>query len=191
MEEYKGTAWELFKNTVENKTEDVIALGFFRDAIVKAVADQVSECLPIDAQENANNSCLHGKSNSISEWIDEFVKHNFKSPDLPLSNDVFVHVRDRKISDLETFTSMLSDDLLAIENERSYSCSGKTKQGKYKNYKDHFPDWDIPPNSDVSKYWMWVMCRYKDQLTQMYDTDDPDIPENWWVISKEDALNSL
>ncbi|XP_071177784.1 interferon-induced very large GTPase 1-like [Mytilus edulis] len=34
MEEYKGTVWELFRNTVENKTEEAVALGFFRDAMV-------------------------------------------------------------------------------------------------------------------------------------------------------------
>lgn len=361
MEEYKGTAWELFKNTVENKTEDVIAFGFFRDAIVKVVVDQISECLPIDVQENirirftngkyslikeiliylatsenfekykpfiqdpytfsqkwitellnrklfqekqenqclytklansrvsriflhiskcisdATDDCINSKPNCISEWVDAFVTHNSKSPDLPLSNEALVHVRDRKISDLEAFTNLLKDELAAIERkvmtsftnpdynavqwrtnpvpdvmDKLWGCSKNcmfcqepcintdkdhledkflhkclqhrpigvggfrwtatnklcvdfcnhlvstdttyshgTKSGKYKNYRENYPNWDIPPNSDVSKYWMWVICKYTDELKEMYDIDYPDIPESWWLISREDAINSL
>jgi hypothetical protein len=29
MEEYRRTAWTLFKNLVERKTEDMVAVGFF------------------------------------------------------------------------------------------------------------------------------------------------------------------
>lgn len=74
------------------------------------------------------------------------------------------------------------------------------KKKKRKNYfiyvgkvicKENYPDWEIPTNSDVSKYWIWVMCRYKDQLKEMYNADAPNIPENWWCIQKEEAIDSL
>ncbi|XP_063417018.1 interferon-induced very large GTPase 1-like [Mytilus trossulus] len=363
MGEYKGTAWALFKNTVEDATEDLIAFGFFRDAIVKAVVDQVYECLPIDAQESiqilfanrkyslikdilihlataedfrkyksfisdpyiyatrwimkllkrelfeekagTHSGCLYnqlarsrvtkifshiskcisdatkdcqGRSSScMPKWIDSFILHNCKSPDLPLSNDTLIHVRDRKISNLDTFVVILNEQLSVMEDmvldtfsnvnsdnvqwkknpiseimeslwgctancmfchepcmnsdknhledkfphkclqhrpEGIGGCSWNTtnklavefcnysittdaiyirgnKEGPYKNYKEHYPDWDIPPNSDVSKYWMWVTCKFKDQLKEMYNTEAPDIPENWWLVQKEEAIQSL
>ncbi|XP_063447941.1 interferon-induced very large GTPase 1-like [Mytilus trossulus] len=362
MEQYKNTAWKLFKNTVEDKTEDVITLGFFRDAIVKAVVDQVSDCLNIDAVgsirtlyaggkeilnkdilvdladandfaryksfildphtfvENwilqkfktklfeektghlgsslysqkaqirvkdifqhisasilkATMDCQDGTSNYISKWTDAFIKHNSTSSNLPLSIDALRHVRDRKISNLDTFLGLLTEQLSDIETkvlssfsnvkpdtvqwkenpipdlmdylwgcsqncmfckepcgninknhlkECSHMClqhrpdgiggfkwkettkmsvdfcnasintdvvynkGGKT--GKFRNYKENFPDWEIQPDHTVSKYWMWVMCKYKDQLKEMYNTDDPDIPEDWWLISREEAIDSL
>ncbi|VDI57935.1 Hypothetical predicted protein [Mytilus galloprovincialis] len=364
MEEYKGTAWALFKNTVEDKTEDVIALGFFKDAIVKVILDQVSELLPIDAQESIQNlfangkyslikdilihlantddfteyksyiqdphtfaqkwivkllgrklfkekhgnECLYtqlaksrvsrimlhiskciadttedcislGKSICISEWIDGFLQHNCKDSYLPLLNDVFVHVRDRKISNVNTFTIMLKEELPEIEREvmskfsdveennvilssnpvphimdnlwgcseicflckepcmntnrnhledrfphkclqhrpngiggvrikashrlvidscnylvstnLTYTINSTQKSGKFRDYKRNFPDWDIPPNSDVSMYWIWVITRYEEQLKEMYDSEEPRIPKYWKSISKKSALDSL
>ncbi|XP_063417022.1 interferon-induced very large GTPase 1-like [Mytilus trossulus] len=364
MEEYKGTAWALFKNTVEDNTEDVIALGFFKDAIVKVILDQVSELLHIDAQESiqilfANgkyslikdilihladtddfeeyksyiqdphtfaqkwivkllgrtlfeekhgNECLytkhakrrvsriilhiskciadttedcksHGKSICISEWIDRFLQHNCKASYLPLLNDVFVHVRDRKIFNVDTFTIMLKEELPVIESKvmsrfsdveennvtlssnpvphimdnlwgcseicflckepcmntnknhledriphkclqhrpngiggvrliasrelviescnylvstnRPYTINSTQKSGKLRDYKRNFPDWDIPPHSDVSLYWIWVITRYGEELKEMYDSEEPIIPKYWKSISKERALDSL
>ncbi|XP_063447943.1 interferon-induced very large GTPase 1-like [Mytilus trossulus] len=364
MEEYKGTAWALFKNTVEDKTEDVIALGFFKDAIVKVILDEVSELLPIDAQENiqilfsngkyslikdilihlANTDdfeeyksyiqdphtfaqkwivkllgrklfkekhgkeCLYtklaksrvsriilhiskciadtteecisrGKSICIAEWINLFLQHNCKASYLPLLNDVFVHVRDRKISNVDTFTIMLKGELPVIESKvmsrfsdveennvtlksnpvplimdnlwgcseicflckepcmntnknhwedripheclqhrpngiggvrlkasrelviescnylvstnLPYTINSTQKSGNLRDYKRNFPDWDIPPNSDVSLYWIWVITRFREQLKEMYDSEEPIIPKYWKSISKKRALDSL
>ncbi|CAG2197443.1 unnamed protein product [Mytilus edulis] len=52
MEMYKGTALALFINLVEQKTEDVIAAGFFKEAMIKTIVEHVTELLPIDVQEN-------------------------------------------------------------------------------------------------------------------------------------------
>ncbi|CAC5385551.1 unnamed protein product [Mytilus coruscus] len=54
-----------------------------------------------------------------------------------------------------------------VSTDRTYDFKSKNIKEEYKKYKENFPDWDIPPNSDVSKYWMWVMCKYKDELTIM------------------------
>lgn len=365
MEQYKGTAWKLFKNTVQDKTEDVIAFVFFRDALVKIAVDQVSDCLHIDAVDSmralykhditgkeslnkdilvdlakandfqryksfildpytyaekwllqllkkklfvektgisgnslyshqahirvtkifghistsiskATMECQAETSNCIIKWTDAFLKYNCISSDLPLSIDVLVHVRDRKISSLDTFAVLLTEQLSEIETkvlssfanvnpdtvqwkknpipylmdyfwgcsencmfcqepcanknknhleERPHMCfqhrpdgiggfrwketnkmavdfcnflintnyiyyKGGTK-GEFKKYKENFPHWDIQPDSEFSKYWKWVMCRYKDQLKEMYSTDDPDIPEDWWLISRQEAIESL
>lgn len=78
-----------------------------------------------------------------------------------------------------------------VATKETYTKRSQNKSGRYKDYKEHYPDWDIPPNFDVSKYWMWVMCKYRIQLAEMYDSKDPNIPSNWESISKNDALNSL
>lgn len=62
---------------------------------------------------------------------------------------------------------------------------------KYREYKKHYPHWDIPHSHDKSQYWMWMMCKFKDQLAKMYSKEQPDIPENWPLITKAQALESL
>lgn len=63
--------------------------------------------------------------------------------------------------------------------------------GHINNIKKHFPDWDIPSNDDTSKYWMWVIYKYQNELVKMYNTQPPDIPDNWKSITKQIAIDSL
>ncbi|XP_052076177.1 interferon-induced very large GTPase 1-like [Mytilus californianus] len=51
MEQYKHTAWTLCTNLVEQKAEDMILIGFFKDAIIKIVTDHVSKLIPIDVAD--------------------------------------------------------------------------------------------------------------------------------------------
>lgn len=62
---------------------------------------------------------------------------------------------------------------------------------KYKEYKTHYPNWDIQPTYDTSKYWMYVMCTYQHKLKDFYRLKLPHIPSSWNDITLEDALNSL
>ncbi|CAG2250745.1 unnamed protein product [Mytilus edulis] len=62
---------------------------------------------------------------------------------------------------------------------------------KFREYKEHFPDWDIPHSLDKCQFWMWIMCKYKDELIEMYCADLSDIPESWPLITKQQALESL
>lgn len=61
----------------------------------------------------------------------------------------------------------------------------------YKDYKIHFPDWKIQPTYDTSKYWMWVLCKYKHELIDLYDAELPNIQSSWLNITKEKAIRSL
>ena len=63
----------------------------------------------------------------------------------------------------------------------------------YKEYKTYLPDWDIAPNPtmDVTKYWMWFVGTYLDELVSQYDVKTPDIPLSWKTISDKDAIESL
>lgn len=358
MQEYKGTAWGLFKNLVQSKTEDFIALGFFREAIMKTVVEHVSGLLPIDAQDNILSLFSNGKfsllkdilihlaetedfvkikqfiedprafaedwiieltnkmlfeeetdgvnsftrlakcriskifsqllksilqatqstKTSIAIWIERFVKHSNDSKGLPLSKATFVHVQDRNVPDLQNFVGMLKDEISAMEYDviasfkekaantfkwktnpvisimdklwgctavcmfcgepcmntdknhtndgHSHKClqhrpvgihglrwednnklcenfcnhllntdilyaniMGKT--GKYREYKTNFPDWEIAPNSDASKYWKWIFVKFQKQLQKMHNTELPTFPAIWNTILKSEAIASL
>lgn len=65
------------------------------------------------------------------------------------------------------------------------------KTGKYCEYKRNFPDWEIAPNSDVSKYWMWVFFKFQKHLKIMHNAELPMFPLNWSSISKSEAIDSL
>ena len=51
MEEYRRTAWTLFKNLVESKTEDMVAVGFFKETTMLKVKEQVSVLIPLDVAD--------------------------------------------------------------------------------------------------------------------------------------------
>jgi hypothetical protein len=61
----------------------------------------------------------------------------------------------------------------------------------YKEYKTHYPDWDIQPTYDTSKYWMYVLCKYQHQLKDLYHAELPHLPTTWNDITKEEAIDSL
>jgi len=64
---------------------------------------------------------------------------------------------------------------------------------EYREYKQVISDWEMEPNSDKvsSIYWHWFMATYKDQLAKYHDVQSPDIPSEWSMITKENAINSL
>ncbi|XP_063411431.1 interferon-induced very large GTPase 1-like [Mytilus trossulus] len=366
MESYKGTAFALFINLVEQKTEDVIAAGFFKEAMIKAVVEHVTELLPIDVQENilvlfgnakfslmkdimvylanaekyeeyvdyihdpttfakswitkltndvmferkgnvetkyaylaksrvhkifshllesiqeANENCFQLGQSNVKHWIANFMNHVGESNYLPLSNDILIHVQSRKVSDINNFTEMVLDALkdtesivlknfqttiastvqwnenpipqimnrlwgceakcmfcyepckntdsdhirlgfphqciqhrpmgirgfawagtdkfivdfcnYSITTEKTYKWHENDKKEEwkyYKDYKESHKDWDILPSSDVSKYWMWVVCKYQQEFAEMYGFKLPDIPAHWWSITKETAIESI
>ncbi|CAG2197434.1 unnamed protein product [Mytilus edulis] len=200
MESYKGTALALFINLVEQKTEDVIAAGFFKEATIKAVVEHVTELLPIDVQEHilvlfgnakfslmkdimvylanaekyeeyieyihdptifakswitkltndimferkgnvetkyahlakcrvhkifchllesiqeANENCSQLGQSNVKHWIENFMNHVGESNYLPLSIDILIHVRSRKVSNIRNFTEMVLDTLKDTES---------------------------------------------------------------------------
>ncbi|VDH97491.1 Hypothetical predicted protein [Mytilus galloprovincialis] len=368
MEEYKHTVWTLFTNLFEQKTEDMITVGFFKDAMLKIVTDHVSTLVPMDVAnkvmvsfsrekytlmktimiELARNDnfdaymafvkepatftrnwlsdylykyIFHNKTDDIhhygllaksrttkifetvltaisettillekkekvcsSKWINVFVRKMKKYDILPVTEEIFVHVLDRNISDILNFKKVLFEEMNKVENQvnntfiettsdnvqwkqdvlglimeklwgceekcmfcaepcmitdkyhvtegRPHQCiqhrpkgiSGftyewnkslvvnfcneiiqteadyvaydideyKGKSRQYKDYKKHYPDWDIQPTHDTSKYWMYVMCTYQQKLTDRYRRKTlPDIPTIWFGITLEEAINSL
>ncbi|CAG2206570.1 unnamed protein product [Mytilus edulis] len=67
----------------------------------------------------------------------------------------------------------------------------KKESRYYREYKKHFPDWDIIPSHDTSKYWMWVMCKFPNELKKNYSVEEPKLPATWKLITKQEAIDSL
>lgn len=63
----------------------------------------------------------------------------------------------------------------------------------YKNYKKIYPDWSISSEKDCHPptYWMWVVCRFYEEILAWTNGVETEIPPVWKRISKEDAINSL
>lgn len=80
-----------------------------------------------------------------------------------------------------------------------YICNGGKKEecGKehlFREYKKYFPDWDIRPSANMhetSKFWMWFVATYKNELRVYYDYKIDHIPESWYTISETEAKMSL
>lgn len=85
---------------------------------------------------------------------------------------------------------ILTDCQLIVTTYTGYKdVQGKT--GKYIDYRENFPDWDICPSSDISKYWIWILVKFQKELEGMHDAVFPKYPSNWYSISKAEAIYSL
>ena len=50
-DKWKNIAWTLFKNLVESKTGDMVAVGFFKEATMLKVKEHVSDLIPLDVAD--------------------------------------------------------------------------------------------------------------------------------------------
>lgn len=64
---------------------------------------------------------------------------------------------------------------------------------KFKCYRTHFPDWEIPPctTMDKSKYWIWVLKTFKTDMAEEHGVPIPKIPKSWGSITYKEAMKSL
>lgn len=100
---------------------------------------------------------------------------------------------------LESCPFKVQSDTTHACNVFNYVCSnGKQEDcGKahyYKDFKTYFPDWDIPPSSnmhDSSEFWMWFVATYKDQLKEEHGYQIDHIPSSWGTITTSEAKESL
>lgn len=61
----------------------------------------------------------------------------------------------------------------------------------WKKYTEYFPQWDLEQSSGSNKYWQWFVYTYKDNIEKDYNIKLPKLPEEWGIISRRDAINSL
>ena len=64
---------------------------------------------------------------------------------------------------------------------------------KLRDYKRFLPDWEILPTRDSqsSKFWAWCFVQNSSRLAEHYGRKEPEFPESWTGIKKDDALESL
>ncbi|XP_034471318.1 up-regulator of cell proliferation-like isoform X1 [Hippoglossus hippoglossus] len=81
-----------------------------------------------------------------------------------------------------------------VASDNLFTC-GAVKGGRvpYKNYKDIFPDWNIPPDGsyEASDYWKYVMATFNEEFAKEYGVKPADIPTTWKNISRLQAEQSL
>ncbi|XP_053283759.1 up-regulator of cell proliferation-like isoform X2 [Pleuronectes platessa] len=81
-----------------------------------------------------------------------------------------------------------------VHGDRSFkNADTKEKWHPYKDYKEFYPDWIIPPDSTIeaSDYWKYVLVKYNDKFAEEYKAEPADVPEAWRRLTKEQALKGL
>ena len=63
----------------------------------------------------------------------------------------------------------------------------------YRNYKEYYGSWEIPPQrkAEVSLFWKWFLNKFHDDIVNRFQVKHGSIPTNWKNISWEDAMKSL
>ncbi|XP_053272475.1 interferon-induced very large GTPase 1 isoform X2 [Pleuronectes platessa] len=74
-------------------------------------------------------------------------------------------------------------------------CCGAT-EGEwvpYKEYRDTYKDWIIPPDGsyEASNYWKYVMTKFNKEFAKEYGAETADIPTGWEKITRLQAEQSL
>ncbi|XP_041841085.1 up-regulator of cell proliferation-like [Melanotaenia boesemani] len=95
-----------------------------------------------------------------------------------------------------TATKKLSTDICtsSVLSNKEFCCRETNNQyHPFKNYKEFFPDWNIPPDSslEASDYWKYVMAKYNNDFAEAYGAEPADIPDSWKKITAEQAKESL
>lgn len=121
------------------------------------------------------------KSHEIHAVLHHCIQHR------PQGINGFCNVRDRSLA-VDFCNVLIQGDVKYITQDIE-ELIGIWRQ--YKDYQTHYPQWDIQPTFDTSKYWMYVMCTYQHKLKDYYRLKLPHIPSSWNDITLEDALNSL
>lgn len=81
--------------------------------------------------------------------------------------------------------------LIQSNDDHYYSFRGSKKKYKYKNYRSIYPDWEISPSDEISKYWMWFYNKYKNEIAKMNNAKPPQIKKQFQNIGKNEAIDSL
>ncbi|XP_062378616.1 interferon-induced very large GTPase 1-like [Sardina pilchardus] len=101
----------------------------------------------------------------------------------------FGEYRDRQ-------TQILSTDICTTLVKSGVSFKNAKTNGvfhPYKEYRDLYPEWHIPADSDLeaSDYWKYVLMRFNDEFAEAHDAKPAVIPSDWKLLTPEDALKSL
>ncbi|XP_071378938.1 up-regulator of cell proliferation-like [Centroberyx affinis] len=99
--------------------------------------------------------------------------------------------RYRDINSQKLIESLCTTD---VHSERQFkNTETNWKWHPYKQYREYYPDWHIPPDPSIeaSDYWKYVLVQYNDRFAERYKAKPADVPEAWRSITKEQALDHL
>ncbi|KAK1889741.1 Interferon-induced very large GTPase 1 [Dissostichus eleginoides] len=82
----------------------------------------------------------------------------------------------------------------SVNSDSSFRCSAtKDQWHPFKQYKEIYPDWKIPPDASLqaSDYWKYVLAKFNKEFAAAYHAKPADIPAAWKEITPEQAEASL
>ncbi|XP_062240594.1 up-regulator of cell proliferation-like [Platichthys flesus] len=93
-------------------------------------------------------------------------------------------------------TEKLDTDIcssLVVSDIRFLCYAPKGEYHFYKNYREIYPDWKIPPDEShqASDYWKYVMATFNEEFAKEHGAKPADIPTTWKVITRLKAEQSL
>ncbi|XP_037554101.1 interferon-induced very large GTPase 1-like [Nematolebias whitei] len=100
------------------------------------------------------------------------------------------HYRNTDIFSIEFCTS-------EVASNHSFYPDSSDRTIPYKLYRTAGPEyasWRITPDESKLSYWKWFVCRFKEDLVKHYEyrfDKYGEIPQDWFKISKEEAIKSL
>ncbi|TNN29544.1 Interferon-induced very large GTPase 1 [Liparis tanakae] len=83
---------------------------------------------------------------------------------------------------------------LVIAPNSTFRCDATNgERHHYKDYKDIFPDWKIPPDGslEASDYWKYVLVKFNNKFAEEFNAKPADIPVTWNMITPQQAEESL
>ncbi|XP_034471315.1 interferon-induced very large GTPase 1-like isoform X2 [Hippoglossus hippoglossus] len=93
-------------------------------------------------------------------------------------------------------TEKLATDICSslVVSDIQFRCDPpKVEYHFYKNYRNIFPDWNIPPDGsyEASDYWKYVMSKFNKEFAKEHGVKPADIPTTWKYITRLQAEQSL
>ncbi|XP_044870494.1 interferon-induced very large GTPase 1-like [Mauremys mutica] len=93
-------------------------------------------------------------------------------------------------------TKTLVSDICSssVASSNTFRCTEtKWEDRPYKDYQRYFPDWRILPDPSItaSDYWKFVFKEFNHQFAEEFDALPANLPDDWYKITKDQALESL
>ncbi|KAM4632073.1 up-regulator of cell proliferation-like [Discoglossus pictus] len=87
--------------------------------------------------------------------------------------------------------SLCSTDV--ISNKSFKNSDTEWKFHPYKDYAAYYPDWSIQPNASISAsdYWKFIFKQFNKEFAERYKAKPADLPDDWYTLTEEQALQSL
>ncbi|XP_063286851.1 up-regulator of cell proliferation-like [Pelobates fuscus] len=87
--------------------------------------------------------------------------------------------------------TLCSTDVISNKSFRNVDTNGAFHP--YKDYTAYYPDWSIQPDPTIcaSDYWKFIFKEFNTQFAKEYKANPAELPEDWYQITKEQALQNL